>query len=273
VTGTVPLTQLFRPSVRCRVNDNARGVGVGPPCALNPGVKWVGVCTVVSINVLGAFAPLPSGEGGNTNSVCDARGVALTAFVGAVSVHGKGTQTAGGLNDLRREDRGALDVLEVEESIERAEDEDAREDEDVTEPREENRDESWEVEGDGMTWIWMSEWTAGTPRSGGGLRFSFLSPEPASGDAVSPCPNDCRWKGDEGGAPPERETLKVRLLALAGADGGTAGRVKERFVAGADGGTLVCSASFLSFASLPGVTGTGGSLNAGRSSPPRTTMI
>ncbi len=117
----------------------------------------------------------------------------------------------------------------------------------------------------------MSEWGAGTPRSGGGLRFSFLSPAAGTVTAVSLCPNDCRWNGAEGGGAPERETLKVRLFA--GADGGTAGRLKERFAAGADGGTPAEAASILSFASLAGVAGTGGSLNVGLSSSPRTTII
>jgi hypothetical protein len=93
----------------------------------------------VSINVLGVFPPLPFGEGGNTNRVWDARGVALTALAGAggVSVDGKGTQIAGGLNDLRREDGGTLEDVDVEEATERA-DEDARESEDVRELTEEN---------------------------------------------------------------------------------------------------------------------------------------
>jgi len=152
VTGTAALTQLLRPSVRFRVNDNARGVD--PPCAPNPAVKCVGVWTVVSIKVLGVFPPLPFGEGGNTNRVCDARGVAPTALAGAggVSVDGKGTKIAGGLNDFRREDRRALDDVDVEESTERA-DEDEREVEDLTELAEENTDECWEVEGDSTTCI------------------------------------------------------------------------------------------------------------------------
>lgn len=89
--------------------------------------------------MLGVFPPLPFGEGGKTNRVCDARGVAPTALAGAggVSVDGKGTQIAGGLNDFRREDRGTLDDVDVEESTERA-DEDARESEDMTELTEEN---------------------------------------------------------------------------------------------------------------------------------------
>lgn len=82
---------------------------------------------------------MPFGEGGNTNRVCDARGVAPTALGGAggVSVDGKGTRIAGGLNDFRREDCGTLDDVDVEESTERA-DEDARESEDVTELTEED---------------------------------------------------------------------------------------------------------------------------------------
>jgi hypothetical protein len=93
----------------------------------------------VSIKVLGVFPPLPFGEGGNTNKVCDASGVAPTALAGAggVSVDGKGKRIAGGLNDLRREDRGALDDVDVEEWTERA-DEDARESEDLTELTEES---------------------------------------------------------------------------------------------------------------------------------------
>jgi hypothetical protein len=117
----------------------------------------------------------------------------------------------------------------------------------------------------------MSEWAAGTPRSGGGLRFSFLSPEGVTGAAVSRDPKDCWRNGAEGGASPERETLKVGLLA--GAEGGTAGRLKERFVAGADGGAAAPAASILSFANLAGVAGTGGSLNAALSRSPRTTII
>lgn len=85
---------------------------------------------------------MPFGEGGKTNRVCDARGVALTAVIGTgrVSVDGKGTQVAGGLNDFRREDRGTLDDVDVEESTDRA-DEDARESEDVTELTDENANE------------------------------------------------------------------------------------------------------------------------------------
>lgn len=78
------------------------------------------------------------------------------AGAGGVSVDGNGTRIAGGLNDFRREACGALDDVEAEESTERT-DEDAREDEDVTEPREENADESREVEGEGTTCIWMSK--------------------------------------------------------------------------------------------------------------------
>lgn len=189
---------------------------------------------------------------------------------GGVSADGKGTRIAGGLNDFRREACRALDDIDTEESTERA-DEDAKEDEDLTEPREEHADESREVEGEGTTCTLMSELAAGSPRSGGGLRFSFLNPDAATGAAVSPYPNDCRWNGAEGGAASERETLKVRLLA--GADGGTAGRLKERFVAGADGGTPAAAASILSLASLAGVAGTGGSLKVGLSRSPRTTMI
>ena len=152
VTGAVLVIQLLFPSVRCRVNDNARGVV--PPCVPNVAVKWVGVWTVVSIKVLGVFPPLPFGEGGNTNKVCDARGVAPTALGGAggVSVDGKGTRIAGGWNDFRREDRGTLDDVEVEVSTERTD-----EDEDVTEPAEENTDEWWESEGEGTSCNWTSE--------------------------------------------------------------------------------------------------------------------
>jgi hypothetical protein len=104
----------------------------------------------VSIKVLGVFTPLPLGEGGNTNRVCDARGVALTPLAGAggVSVDGKGTRIAGGLNDFRREDRGALDEVDAEESPERAEDES---DGEVIELAKEN--ELRDVEGKGMTSI------------------------------------------------------------------------------------------------------------------------
>ena len=82
---------------------------------------------------------MPFGEGGKTNRVCDARGVALIALAGTggVSVDGKGTRVAAGLNDFRREDRGTFDDVDVEESTDRA-DEDARESEDVTELTEEN---------------------------------------------------------------------------------------------------------------------------------------
>ena len=84
VTGAVPLTQLFLPSVRCRVNDSARGVSP-PPCVLHPGVRYVGVWTVVSMRVLGVLPRPPFGEGGNTNSICDASGVAI-----AIAVAGAG---------------------------------------------------------------------------------------------------------------------------------------------------------------------------------------
>ncbi len=91
--------------------------------------------------MLGVFPPLPFGEGGKTNRVCDARGVALTALAssGGASVDGKGTRVEG-LYDFRREDRGTLDDVDVEESTDRA-DEDARESEDVTELTEENANE------------------------------------------------------------------------------------------------------------------------------------
>ena len=92
--------------------------------------------------MLGVFPPLPFGEGGKTNRVCEARGVAHTALTGTggVSVDGKGTRVAEGLNDFRREDRGTLDDVDVEESTDRA-DEDARESEDVTELTDENASE------------------------------------------------------------------------------------------------------------------------------------
>lgn len=108
----------------------------------------------MSINVLGVFAPLPLGEGGKTNRVWDASGVATAVRgAGGVSFEGKGTSKAGGgRNDFRREDLGGLedDALESTESC----DDDTTDEEDATELADEKVEDRRESdEGEGATWI------------------------------------------------------------------------------------------------------------------------